>query len=111
QKLLGQLDGYALPAEIDITPLLKPSNVLTVEVELPAGHANAHHTIRPGREALAGGLVGAVRIEIRKQVHIAGLSLHWETGNPPQLHITGRVDGSPSAARLAIAITACEREI
>ncbi|HEY4309581.1 MAG TPA: hypothetical protein VGN12_09050 [Pirellulales bacterium] len=112
ETLLGELDGYALPAESDITPLLKPSNVLTVEVELPAGIDDARQVIRPGRESLAGGLVGAVRLEIRKHVHIAGLSLHWETGGKtPRLHIAGRVDGEASAARLAIAVNACEREL
>ncbi len=112
---LGANDGYALPAENDITALLQPSSVLTVDVELPPTGSGQNPVIRPGRESLAGGLIGEVRLEIRKHAYVVDLAMHWQAGAPPQLQIAGRVAGSPEDAapggRLAIVVSACEREL
>ena len=112
---LGAIDGYALPAASDITAFLQPSSVLTVDVELPPTESEKSSVNRPGRESLAGGLIGEVRIEIRKHLHVADLAMHWQAGTPPRLQIEGRVavspEGNPGSERLAIVVSACEREV
>ena len=62
---LGKLAGYRRPAEFQVTELLLPRNSLTLEVELPQYDSTAASPVRPGRERLAGGPIGEVRLEIR----------------------------------------------
>ncbi|HEX3659137.1 MAG TPA: hypothetical protein VHV55_25335 [Pirellulales bacterium] len=69
---LGTIDGHARPARFDITSQLAAHNELLVDVNCPAGSPAEAAKLRPGREHLAGGLIGAVRLE----VCLAG-------GNPP----------------------------
>jgi hypothetical protein len=52
------------PARFDITALLQPRNELTIDVLLPEIAAGCLPLSRPGRENLAGGLIGLVRLEI-----------------------------------------------
>jgi beta-galactosidase/beta-glucuronidase len=55
-----------LPAECDVTGLLRPHNLLAVEVSLfPPGHARhvPRVAVRAGR---GGGITGEVRLEIRR---------------------------------------------
>lgn len=121
---LGTIDGYALPVESDVTELLAAANVLEVEVELPAEVApsRAHPPLpaagrllpaipRPGREHLAGGLVGEVRLEIRAAAHIDGLTVSWQTGPRTTLHITGQIVGTEADKNVSLVIAACEREL
>ncbi|MEX2560848.1 MAG: hypothetical protein WD403_13080 [Pirellulales bacterium] len=59
---LGEIDGYAVPTAFDVHELVRQSNELVLEVELPA-HSPPP---RPGREHLPGGPIGEVRLEIRR---------------------------------------------
>lgn len=59
---LGEIDGYAVPTAFDVHGLVRPSNELVLEVELPAQSPSP----RPGREHLPGGPIGEVRLEIRR---------------------------------------------
>jgi hypothetical protein len=132
---LGTIDGYALPAASDITSLLAPSNVLEIEVELradaplipplPLGEGRgegspqiacapdslSYTTPRPGRAGLTGGPIGEVRLEIRADAHIEGLTVYCEPGQPPRLCVRGDVKSSTPGERLLIVVTACEYEV
>jgi hypothetical protein len=144
---LSWIDGYALPAECDVTELLAASNVLEIDVELgsaeptvssrwpqqqtveateePAANLPVPTDLRPGRERLAGGPIGEVRLEIRARAHTEDLAIYWEPERPPRLCICGRVGGStssnilpsplagdePGVRGLALVVTACEREV
>ena len=77
-SILGAIDGYALPAEWDITEFLQPSGIVLIEVEVPptgVGHATANSTRprvarrRTDRRGAAGD---------SPAVFIAGLSIHWQ---------------------------------
>jgi beta-galactosidase/beta-glucuronidase len=64
------INGHALgtmrdsqPARFDITATLEPSNLLTVDVSLPAA-VFADPTLRRDRAGQPGGLIGEVRLEI-----------------------------------------------
>lgn len=61
---LGELLGFSCPTVFEVRLLLAPRNVLVLEVELPA-YESAAAPQRPGREALPGGPIGEVRLEIR----------------------------------------------
>lgn len=61
---LGEVRGYALTAEFEITDALLLRNELTIDVECPP-HERLGERLRPGREDQPGGLLGAVRLEIR----------------------------------------------
>jgi len=144
---LGSIDGYALPAESDVTELLAASNVLEIDVELgsagptvssrcpqqqtveateqPTAHGPLPTDIRPGRERLAGGPIGEVRLEIRARAHVEDLAVYWEPETPPRLCICGQVASStpssilpsplagegPGARELQLVVAACEREV
>jgi hypothetical protein len=108
---LGTIDGYALPAEWDITEFLQPSSVIHIDVELPPTGVGHPLPTRPGRESLAGGLIGEVRLEIRQQYYVAELSTYWTSGAVPQLHVAGRVAGPSSHENLKLVVTACNREL
>ncbi len=120
---LGTIDGYALPAMSDVTELLASANVLEVEVELPADIAPSSSsslpaadrlppaTARPGRDHLAGGLIGEVRLEIRAAAHINGLTAYWQTGSTTTLHIAGQVEGREAGKNVSLVVTACDREL
>ncbi|HVU90348.1 MAG TPA: hypothetical protein VHD36_23665 [Pirellulales bacterium] len=108
---LGAIDGYALAAEWDVTHLLQASSVLSVDIELPPTGAGQPPPVRPGRELLAGGLIGEVRLEIRRELYVAGLSVYWQPGRAPQWHISGRVEGPASNDSLHLIATACDREV
>jgi len=62
---LGPIIGYNCPTEFDVTDILSPRNVVTLDVELPQYQSGAAAPDRPGREQLAGGPIGEVRLEIR----------------------------------------------
>jgi len=62
---LGPIVGYNHPTEFDLTGILLPRNVLTLDVELPQYASGATAPERPGRERLSGGPIGEVRLEIR----------------------------------------------
>jgi hypothetical protein len=108
---LGTIDGYALPAEWDITEFLQPSGVIHIDVELPPTGVGHPPPARPGRESLPGGLIGEVRLEIRQQHYVADLSTYWTAGAAPQLHVAGRVAGPSSHENLKLVVTACNREL
>jgi hypothetical protein len=103
---LGTIDGYALPSASDITSLLAPSNVLEIEIE-----CRADSIPRPGRAGLAGGPIGDVRLEIRADAHVEGLTIYCEPGEPTQLCVRGEVKSNTPGERLSVVVTACEYEI
>ncbi|HEY1598465.1 MAG TPA: hypothetical protein VGG64_02620 [Pirellulales bacterium] len=132
---LGTIDGYALPSASDITSLLAPSNVLEIEIELQAdvrlgpphplktgqGEESpqptssldglSDTTLRPGRAGLAGGPIGDVRLEIRADAHVEGLTIYCEPSEPTQLCVRGEVKSEKPGERLSIVVTACEYEV
>ena len=77
-QLLGNVRGYALPAEFDVTSLIGPRNELQIDIDWPFASGGANSPPRPGRERLPGGIVGEVRLEIRTTLFIEGLSLHFQ---------------------------------
>jgi hypothetical protein len=62
---LGSIIGYNCPTEFEVTEILSPRNVLTLDVELPQYESDAATPDRPGRKHLPGGPIGEVRLEIR----------------------------------------------
>jgi hypothetical protein len=69
-SLLPSVSSPALPcpARFDITAHHAPRNALTIDVLLPGSGVGAPPLARPGRENLAGGLIGLVRLEIEARV-------------------------------------------
>jgi hypothetical protein len=63
---LGPIIGYNCPTEFDVTDILSPRNVVTLDVELPQYASGATAPDRPGREVLPGGPIGEVRLEIHQ---------------------------------------------
>jgi hypothetical protein len=55
--------GFLTATRLNLTPWLRPHNILWVDVEMTAA-AHADDRARPGRAGLAGGLIGEVRLEI-----------------------------------------------
>ena len=109
---LGEVRGYALPASFDVTGLLSPSNELAIDVELPAETSGAAAPMRPGRETLAGGPIGEVRLEIRTRVFLERLAI-WTTrdGDETLLNASGHVGGEEDAGPLAVIVNGAQREL
>ena len=109
---LGEVRGYALPASFDITGQLLPSNELAIDVELPAETSGVASPLRPGRETLAGGPIGEVRLEIRSDTYLERLAV-WTTRDRGEtlLHASGRVGGEQDAGPLAAVVNGAQREL
>ena len=103
---LGTVEGYALSSEWDITAIIGPRNALSIAVELPDA------VLRPGREALPGGPIGPVRLEIRSSAFMAAFGI-WFAAEPngPTLHCSGMVGGDDGVGPLSLVVGALEREI
>ncbi|MBI2827159.1 MAG: hypothetical protein HYX69_21010 [Planctomycetia bacterium] len=67
--------------------------------------------IRPGRERLAGGPIGEVRLEIRALWHVDRLAVYWQPGDPPLLHVSGLVGGPATGEPLMLIASGCQREL
>ena len=108
---LGRVRGYALPASFDVTELIAPNNELLVDVELPPEVPGGAIPLRPGRESLAGGPIGEVRLEIRAGAFIDRLAL-WTTLDDAAvvLHASGEIGGN-AAGPLAVVVNGAEREL
>lgn len=63
---LGPIPGYAAPAQFDITQRVRPYNLLAIEVKMPPAADEQAGTLRPGRAGMPGGLIGEVRLEVRR---------------------------------------------
>src|SRR5262249_51208295 len=102
---LGEVPGYALPAEFEITSLLQERNELTLDIETPA--ANSPQTPRPGRDALPGGPIGEVRLEVRTGHFLHALSV-WVSAEQrvPKLRVTGQIAGEAKSTPLAVVVQA-----
>jgi hypothetical protein len=61
---LGIVPVGGAAADFDVTADLKPRNQLAILVELPLRRRDSAPLNRAGREGLAGGLVGEVRLDI-----------------------------------------------
>ena len=61
---LATIDAGHVDARFEIAGYLRNRNELRIEVELPRLTAQSPPLPRPGREDLAGGIVGEVRLEI-----------------------------------------------
>lgn len=122
---LGTVAGYALSSEWDITEKIGPRNTLSIEVELPGAESQVQGTFtnsalraphsaldRPGREALPGGPIGQVRLEIRSSAFMAVFAL-WFAAEPngPTLHCSGMVGGDGGVGPLSLVVGALEREV
>ena len=66
---VGDLPANAGPTRFDITILLQQRNRLEVIVDLPRVQAESAPLERPGREQLAGGLIGEVALQIESPDH------------------------------------------
>jgi hypothetical protein len=108
---LGEVDGYAIHSCFEITRLLAAHNQLTLDVELPCESVTGNTPLRPGRELLAGGPVGEVRLEVRSQWFIDGLAI-W-SAMPPERRfvVSGRIAGEPTTTSLAVVVNGCQREL
>ncbi|HUY90625.1 MAG TPA: hypothetical protein VMV10_17945 [Pirellulales bacterium] len=110
-RALGQAPGYALPASFDVTEWLSPSNELFIDVELPDELPGGSAALRPGRETLAGGLIGEVRLEVRAGAFIERLAI-WTTRETDAavLQARGQIGGN-AASPLAVVVNGAEREL
>lgn len=108
---LGPVRGYALPASFDVTDLIAPNNELRLDVELPPDVPGGAIALRPGRETLAGGPIGEVRLEIRAGAFIDRLAV-WTTLKNAAivLHVSGEIGGN-AAGPLAVVVNGAEREL
>ncbi len=61
---LGEVEGYALPREFDVTARLEPRNEVVLEIGAP-GLTPHSPAPRPGREHLPGGPIRETRLEVR----------------------------------------------
>jgi len=111
-RALGEVRGYALPASFDVTDLLAQGNELLLDVELPPELSGEPAPLRPGREDLAGGPIGEVRLEIRAGASIERLAI-WTTreGDAARLHASGEIFGNGAGEALAVVINGAEREL
>ncbi|HJT35787.1 MAG TPA: hypothetical protein VJ783_27410 [Pirellulales bacterium] len=112
---LGTIEGYALSAEWDITEIIGSRNLLGLDVEQPntdSAPASSAWPPRPGREALPGGPIGQVRLEIRSTAFVADFAL-WIAveRNGSRLLCSGKIRGDGEAGPLSLVISALEREI
>jgi glycosyl hydrolase family 2 len=109
---LGEVRGYALPASFDVTDLLAQGNELLLDVELPRGLPDGPAPLRPGREDLAAGPIGEVRLEIRAAASIERLAI-WAAheGGAARLHVGGQIVGADGGAPLAVVVNGGQREL
>jgi hypothetical protein len=108
---LGRVRGYALQASFDVTELIAPNNELLLDVELPPEASGGTLSLRPGREALAGGPIGEVRLEIRAGAFVDRLAV-WTTHEDAAivLHVSGEIGGN-AADPMAVVVNGAEREL
>lgn len=114
---LGQVAHYGEQAAFAITPLLESRNEVAIDLN-PAGGKSA---LRPGRESRPGGLLGSVRLEIRRPVWLEELCItarqqppDLQHDSPAVLRVSGRVAGdlpSGAASDLALVLQHGEREL
>jgi hypothetical protein len=108
---LGEVEGYAVQTSFDITSLVAARNELELDVELPADGPAGALPLRPGREAMPGGPVGEVWLEVRSEWFIERLAI-WSVADPlPAFVASGRLAGAPTGTRLAVVIGGCQREL
>jgi len=70
--------------------------------------------MRPGRDRLAGGPIGEVRLEIRTSWQIEDLAVYWSDEEPAKLQVRGMVTSSGEIAANAhaqVILSACNREL
>ena len=100
---LGEVKGYGLFAEFDITAELKPRNDLALEVELSEVTPDGIPPLRPGREEMAGGPIGEVYLDIRSSAFLDRCSLEAQAhGGRPRIVLRGTVVGDPQAGTLEL---------
>lgn len=108
-QLLGTTPGYALAAAWDITQRLSPRNGVELRFHLPPEASGA---LRPGRYGLPGGILGQVRLEVRRRQFLTHLAVFPAGGEPrPHLVVSGRWHGEPSPVPLSLRVVAAGREL
>lgn len=111
---LGRHEGAFLPFGFNITPMVRPSNELTVVVDCPAlaEPSAAKHLWRSNLSA-GGGLWGTVMLEVRRNVHLQQVqirpSYHLSTQRG-SIAITGQIAGT-SEQPLALCMLMDDREV
>lgn len=112
EQKLGEVEGYALPAEWDVTDLLEPRNQLDLLVELPedelesASHSASQQLLRPGREGLPGGPIRDVRLEVRSTHFVDRLGIEVvEQEQSVRLLVSGRVVGPATDQPLTLVVS------
>ena len=99
---LGAAQGYAIPVEFHVTERLLARNNL--EIDIDTYSIAGMQGLRPGREGLPGGLLGDIRLEIRAEYFVQGLSLYFDPrSTPPQAVLQGQVMGNRTADKFEIA--------
>jgi len=93
-QVLGTHQDPWVPFEADISPIVRPSNELRFMLE-----------------AAVEGLPGPVYLEVRRDVHLAGMVgvAVWESTRP-RLRLTGQIRGEPSRP-LSFVVRLDEREV
>lgn len=111
-RAMGEVRGYAVATSFDVTDSLGQANELLLDVELPPELSGGLAPLRPGREDLAGGPIGEVRLEIRAGASIERLAI-WAAheGDAARLHVGGQIVGGDGGAPLAVVINGAEREL
>jgi hypothetical protein len=111
-RRLGEVDGYALHSEFDVTEWVDAHNELALEVELQCEEPGGISLHRPGRELKPGGPFGEVRLEVRSSVFISDLAV-WtqEEQGVGRLHISGGIGGESTWPLAAVVVGGCEREL
>ncbi|HVC95444.1 MAG TPA: hypothetical protein VND64_17235 [Pirellulales bacterium] len=111
-RRLGDVHGYALLADFDVTEWVESRNELTLEVELQDMEPGRSGLWRPGRELKPGGPLGEVRLEVRSSLFISELAV-WAEAEPGagRLHVSGRIGGETTWPSAAVVVGGCEREL
>ncbi len=109
---LGEVAGYPLPGEFDITHLLQAANTIHIDVSLDAEQPGSPTTPRPGREHAPGGLIRDIVLEVRSTAWVSAATAWAEpgratpagAGQPPRVCIQGEVSPLPTAEHWQLAL-------
>lgn len=98
-QTLGRVEGYALARQFNVTGLLAARNDLIIVAESPEMDAATAMRRRPGRHLLPGGLIGDIRLEIRREAFLdRGGVWRERTSQGERLRVMGQIVVGEGAA-------------
>lgn len=109
-EILGVLQGTARHPEFELPRMPAEPARLMLDVELPAEAGQSTLVdpaeMRPGRENLAGGPIGEVRLEVRGSSYLSPLNVAVERGDQfPVLRVSGVARGDPTSEPLSLVVS------